>query len=137
VGISTIVSNENPEGIATLWDRFYSGNISEHIKNKSSGNVIAVYTRYQGDYTKPYTVIIGHEVNGDDFLYDSQLDCVDINNKNHTKYTVTGKLPEVFVNKWREIWGSGHQRAYISDYDIYYPDGSVEICVEFSKNLIN
>jgi hypothetical protein len=137
VGISEIVSNDNPKGITSLWDKFYSANIPAQIQNKSSGNVIAVYTRYQGDYTKPYTVIIGHEVDSDDLLYGAQLDYVEINNKNHTKYTVTGKLPEVVVQKWQEIWDSGHKRAYIADYDIYYPDGSVQICVEFSENLTN
>jgi predicted transcriptional regulator YdeE len=133
IGISKIVSNANPEDIHELWQRFYSENISEKILNKSSNNIISVYTRYQGDYTKPYTIIIGHEVTEQDFLGVSELDHVEINNTNHTKFVVTGKLPDVVIQKWIEVWDSERERTYIADYDVYHQDGSVTIYVEFSK----
>lgn len=131
VGISKIVSNVNPEGIGQLWKRFYSENISDKIPNKTSNGVVAVYTRYEGDYTKPYTIIIGHEVAEISDVPD--LDSMKIDNAKHTKYAVAGKMPDVVIEKWQEIWSSTKGRAYIADYDIYHPDGNVEIFVEFSE----
>lgn len=133
VGISKIVSNANPEGIAALWQRFYADAISEQIHHKTSGSVIAVYTRYQGDHTQPYTVLIGHEVTGRDPLDSSALDEVEIHTASHTKFAVAGKMPDVVIQQWMDIWNSGRKRAYVADYDIYLPDGSVEIYVEFSE----
>ena len=133
VGISKIVSNDRPEGIAELWQRFYADTISEQIHNKTSSSVIAVYMRYQGDHTQPYTVLIGHEVTGRDPLDSSVLDEVEIHTANHTKFTVAGKMPDVVIQQWMDIWNSGRKRSYVADYDIYLPDGSVEIYVEFSE----
>lgn len=131
VGISAVVSNDNPAAISELWRRFYYEKVSDKIPNKISNDVVSVYTHYQGDHTKPYTVIIGHEVDENNTPVPDGFDGTNINNTNHIKYTVTGKLPDVVIQKWAEIWNSGRERTYIADYDVHHTDGSVDICVEF------
>lgn len=130
IGISSVVSNDNPEAIAELWRRFYTEKISDKIHEKTSNGIISVYTHYQGDHTKPYTVILGHVVDENDNTIPNGLDHVNINNTD-TKYTVIGKMPDVVAQKWMEIWNSGQKRTYIADYDIHYANGSVDIFVEF------
>ena len=43
-------------------DRFFKENISSKIPNKINGDILALYTDYEGDYTKPYSWILGCEV---------------------------------------------------------------------------
>lgn len=131
IGISAVVSNDNPAAISELWRRFYSEKISDKILGKISNDVISVYTHYQGDHTKPYTAIIGHAVYENERSLPDGCDFVNINNTRHTKYTVTGKLPDVVIQKWTEIWNSGRERTHIADYDVHHDNGSVDIYVEF------
>lgn len=131
LGISAVVSNDNPAAISELWHRFYTEKVSDKIPRKISYDVVSVYTHYQGDHTKPYSVILGYEVGENEDILPDGLKLVSINNENHTRYTVTGKLPDVVIQKWTEIWNSGRKRAYIADYDIHHADGSVDIHVQF------
>jgi predicted transcriptional regulator YdeE len=45
-------------------ERFFDQNILGRIPNKINGNILAVYTDYEGDYTRPYSWILGAEVSG-------------------------------------------------------------------------
>lgn len=130
-GIAKTVSNDQPEDIGALWERFYTENIANKISNKISSNVIAAYTCYQGDHTQPYTMLIGYEV------YElpqenDEISGIEFDTSQHTKYTVTGEMPTVVIEKWAEIWASDKARAYRTDYDIYQEDGSVDIYVEYA-----
>jgi hypothetical protein len=65
IGIPIRTSNENgrfQKEAPSLWDKFYSENLIEKIPNKVDQNLLAVYTNYEGDYTKPFTYLIGCEV---------------------------------------------------------------------------
>lgn len=128
-GISKIVSNNDVASISELWKTFYSLDIASLIPNKISDDVIAVYTRYQGDYTQPYTIIIGYQVSSR--TENKDIDFIEIDNARHETYVVKGKMPDVVIHKWSEIWNSNRKRSYIADYDVYKPDGTVEIHVEY------
>src|SRR5262245_12445887 len=43
-------------------EKFFKENVPEKIPNKTSGNILALYTDYEGDYTQPYSWILGCEV---------------------------------------------------------------------------
>jgi len=65
IGIPVRTSNENgksAQDIDALWEKFMSENIVGQIPNKISQNVYSVYTDYEGDYTQPYTTLLGCKV---------------------------------------------------------------------------
>lgn len=43
-------------------DRFFKENIPSQIPNKINGDILALYTDYEGDHTKPYSWVLGCEV---------------------------------------------------------------------------
>jgi len=43
-------------------DRFFKEKIISQIPDKINGNILALYTDYEGDYTQPYSWILGCEV---------------------------------------------------------------------------
>lgn len=62
VGIQCKTSNapeQGPHDIPRLWGKFYGEDIVNQIPNKISHEVIALYCDYEGDYTQPYSVVIG------------------------------------------------------------------------------
>ena len=66
IGISLRTTNENGKAakeIGELWEKFLNENISDAIPNKVDNTVYSLYTDYEGDYTKPYTAILGCPVN--------------------------------------------------------------------------
>jgi predicted transcriptional regulator YdeE len=130
IGISKIVSNQQPEEIMTLWEGFFQNNISGLIPNKMSTDVLCLYTDYQGDYRHPYKMIIGHEV-GQDTLTPEGLESIEFTFDNHTPYSVQGELPKVVMEKWQEIWRNGRPRTYKTDFQRHHSDGSVDIFVEY------
>ena len=62
IGISVRTSNENGQAandIPALWNRFRLENIGAKLINKTGDEVYSIYTDYEGDYTQPYTTILG------------------------------------------------------------------------------
>lgn len=65
IGIECRTSNApdaGPHDIPRHWEKFYTNNILNKIPNKTSNEVIALYCDYEGDYTQPYSLVIGCEV---------------------------------------------------------------------------
>lgn len=122
VGLSVRTSNENGQAatdIPALWDRFSTENIGAQIKGKLSEEVYSVYTEYEGDYTKPYTTIIGYRVENLDHIPE-EMDGIQIDGGEFVKFTVKGNLHEgVVYNAWVDIWNSDLPRAYAADFEIY------------------
>ncbi len=62
IGIECRASNSAsaaPQDIPQLWQKFYAEEIQSKIPNKVSEEVIALYCDYEGDYTEPYSCVIG------------------------------------------------------------------------------
>lgn len=130
VGISNIVSNSEIEKINSLWDKFFKEDTKNKIKSKISGEIYSIYTKYSGDYTSPYKLLIGYEIPLDSEI-SSDFDYVIIPNADYEKTVVKGQIPQVVVEAWQKIWQTNRKRAYKLDYDRYLEDGSVEINVEY------
>ena len=131
-GISKIVSNQHPEEIMTLWEEFFTKNISSLIPNQNSPCVFCLYTDYQGDYRDPYKMIIGHAVSSFENV-PAHLETIEFNYENHDQYTVKGELPKVVMEQWHKIWNNNIPRPYKLDFQRHNPDGSVDIFVEYKK----
>lgn len=122
IGITVRTSNQNGEAaqdIPALWQRFYSENVSGQIKGLITSDIYSVYTEYEGDYTQPYTTLIGHRVENLDHIPDGMRGFV-IAGGNFVKWQVKGDLSLGLVfNAWTEIWNTELSRAYRADFEVY------------------
>lgn len=102
-------------------DRFFKENILSQIPNKINGNILALYTDYEGDYTKPYSWILGCEVSSLDQVPEGLVGKV-IPESNYAVFTTQGEFPQGLIAVWQNIWKSGLQRLYTSDFEVYRSD---------------
>ncbi|MEO8532549.1 MAG: GyrI-like domain-containing protein [Flavobacterium sp.] len=122
IGISIRTTNEEGQSgkdIPALWSKFISEAIAEKIPNKTSQDIICVYTDYEKDHTKPYTTILGCLVDNLDFIPEGMTGKT-IEASNQVKFTAKGNLAEGIVfNEWIEIWNSDLDRTFTADFEIY------------------
>lgn len=122
IGISVRTTNEGGKAakdIPQLWERFMSEDIESKIPAKISRDVYGIYTEYEGDYTQPYTTVLGCKVESLDNIPEGFIGLT-IETANYEKYTAKGKMSDDIVyNKWTEIWQSDLDRTYIADFEIY------------------
>lgn len=130
VGLSTRTNNKsemNPQTskIGELADRFWSQNIADQISNrKNPGVTLSVYTEYDSNEHGDYTYFMGEEVNSFEHI-PADLQKLTIPATKYQKFTTpAGKMPEVVINAWQQIWKMsakdfGGERAYIADFEVY------------------
>ena len=122
VGIAVKTTNENGQSatdIGALWQKFMEQGILEKIPNKINDAIYSVYTDYEGDFTKPYTTVLGCKVS-DASVIPEGMTAVNIKTTDYSKYTAKGNLSEgVVYNTWTEIWNKDLNRNYQADFEIY------------------
>ena len=122
IGISTRTTNENHQAatdIGALWNKFISEGILQKIPNKIDDAIYSIYTEYEGDYTRPYTTILGCKVKNTDTIPEGMV-ALNIQASDYKKITTKGNLQEGIVyKKWLEIWNMDLDRAYQADFEIY------------------
>ena len=122
VGISVRTSNATGQAlhdIQGLWNRFMTDQIMEKIPNKVDAAVYAVYTEYEGDHLKPYTMILGCKVSQVAILPEGFVSTT-IQAGNYTQYNPKGNLNDgIVVKQWQQIWESDLKRNYQTDFEIY------------------
>lgn len=120
IGIAVKTSNQQcQQDIPALWLRFVNEALAEEIPHRlAQQEVLALYTDYQGDYTQPYTYIIGCKV--------SQLDTVPpgmiaktIPAAEYVVFTAQGEMPEGIIQTWQHIWQTNLKRSYRTDFEVY------------------
>lgn len=138
IGITIRTTNENQKAandIPELWNKFFSNNLLKKIPNRIDDNIYCIYTDYEKDYTKPYTVLIGCKVEQTDSMPE-ELVAKSFEGGKYKKFTTSkGKLSEVIIDKWMEIWNSNLQRSYTTDFELHSTksqnpdDGEVDIFI--------
>lgn len=122
IGISVRTTNEGGQAakdIPKLWEKFITENIAAKIPSKVSDSVYGIYTEYEGDYTQPYTTVLGCKVSSLDNIPDGFIGFT-IKAANYEKYTAKGKMSDDIVyKKWTEIWQSNLNRTYLADFEVY------------------
>lgn len=122
IGISVRTSNENGQAandIPALWNRFRSEDIGAKVSNKISDEVYSIYTDYEGDYTQPYTTILGYAVENLEQIPEGMRG-LSIEGGAYEKHHLKGNLLQGLVyNAWVDIWSSGISRAYTADFEVY------------------
>lgn len=111
-------SNAGPKDIPLLWQKFYAENIQSKIPNKASDEVIALYCDYEGDYTQPYSCVIGCAVNSLDQIPEGMVGKV-VPESTFALYHATGDFPKSLIDTWGNIWHSNLKRTYAGDYEVY------------------
>ena len=119
IGIQTRTNNSDArKDIPELWQEFYKDNLPARIPDRIDNDVIAVYTDYEGDHTKPYTLIIGCKVVS---IYDVPEGMVSkkIPSAKYAVFEVAGESPQNIINVWQYVWTSDLKRSYESDFELY------------------
>lgn len=129
IGIAIRTTNENGQAsidIPKLWERFFSENLSAQIPDKAADDIYSVYTDYELDYTKPYTVILGYRVNSLEVVPEG-FTGKSFEGGTYTKFTAKGKLADGMVyEEWTKIWNSELPRIYTADFEVYGTKSQVE-----------
>lgn len=130
IGLTTRTNNKNemnPEisKIGKLAGHYWSQNIASQIPHrKNPGVTLSVYTEYDSNEHGDYTYFIGEEVSSFENV-PSEFQKLTIPAAKYQKFTtLAGKMPEVVINAWQQIWKMsandfGGERAYIADFEVY------------------
>ncbi len=128
LGIATKASNSAPQEIGDLWRRFHAMGGAQSIPARRNDAVYCVYCEYEGDFTKPYTVLIGCEIDPAVAVPEG-FRTIEIEAGKFAVYQVTGELPQSLFEVWAEIWNTPLDRRYQADFDRYGDDGVVTVHV--------
>ncbi|REG96061.1 GyrI-like domain-containing protein [Flavobacterium aquicola] len=122
IGISVRTTNENGQAakeIVDLWSRFMNEQILETIPNKIDNTVYSIYTDYESDHTKPYTVILGCRVENLNEIPNGMIG-KSFDGGNYMKLSAKGDLMKgLIINKWTEIWEMDLARTFTTDFEVF------------------
>jgi len=121
LSLGTTTTNANGQSgkdCGTLWQKFEKGNYAATIPQKLTNEIVAVYHRYEGDFTKPFSYFIGVKVKPDTEIPQG-LEKLSIPKASYQKIVAKGTMPDCVANTWKDIWNSPIARAYRSDFEIY------------------
>jgi predicted transcriptional regulator YdeE len=145
IGISvrtTNKANQSARDIGKLWQRFYAENLLGKIPDKVSDDIFSIYTDYKSDYTEPYTIILGLQVNTleniPNGLVGRQFPA-----ENFLTFTAKGPMPQAVIDVWVDIWQRDKelQRRYTYDFEVYGAksqrgnDSEVDIYVATNRKI--
>ncbi len=113
--------NEKRGDIIHLWQRFYQDGILYKIPNRASEEIFALYTDYSGDYTQPYTLVIGAPVSNVENIPEG-MTVKTIPASTYAVFTAKGEFPQSLIETWGTIWKSKLSRSYTGDFELYRPE---------------
>lgn len=122
IGIACRTSNApdaGPRDIPQLWAQFFQEGTLNKIPNKLSNTIIALYCDYEGDYTKPYSLVIGCPVSSCEEIPEAMV-AKTIPQGQYCRFSAVGEHPQALVQTWNKIWqNSDLKRTYIADFEVY------------------
>lgn len=133
IGIEIKTSNQTPKEIMDHWNKFWKENIIEKIPNKIDNDFLGMYTNYDGDYTKPFSLVICCRVSSLVGIPRGMMG-FEIPKQKYAKFIGKGEMPDCVVDTWKEIWDLDLDRAYSYDFEIYSPQVQDEVNIYISLN---
>jgi len=122
IGISVRTTNENGQvgkDIPVLWGKLMGENLIPNIPNVVDANIHCIYTDYESDHTKPYTVLLGMKVSSLENIPDGMTG-MSFSGGEYKTYSCEGNLEEGIVYQaWNKIWNEPIDRAYTADIEVY------------------
>ena len=120
-GIKIKTTNEDGKAVQDIgitWQKLFTDGIYEKIQNKVNNKTIGLYTKYEGDYTKPYTFIAGAEVS-QEVQMGEELESIIIPKGKYAKFIIIGDVQNSVGQAWQEIWNMDLKRKYTCDFEEY------------------
>ena len=102
--------------IPKLWDKFLSEDILNKITHKINNNILAIYSDYEGDFTKPFFYTIGCEVS---LFEESEFIKKVIPSSDYAVFVAKGEFSKSIKDTWEKIWQSDVKRKYSFDFEVY------------------
>jgi predicted transcriptional regulator YdeE len=107
------------KAIPQLWGEFMQANLTAKLSDIVSPNMYAVYTDYEGDHTKPYTMMLGYEVTNVASV-PKNLSVRTIPVAEYETFTAKGDLTKnAVIDAWQKVWQSDLNRTYKTDIEVY------------------
>lgn len=127
VGITKRISNENAQQeIPNMWKDFIVNNYLDKIPSKVNSNLMALYSNYEGDHTKPFDYSIGVEVSSANEV-PPELNTIVVKANKYALFKVKGELPESLIETWKFIWNSDLKRKFDADFEVVIDADEVHI----------
>ena len=119
IGIKIRTSNDTHQKDAfPLCEKFQQEKMKDSIPNKLNDDLLAIYTEYEKDYTKPYTYFLGCEVASIKEIPDG-MSLLIIPKSSYAVFSNKGPFPHSLIKTWQDIWSSDVKRAYATDFEVY------------------
>lgn len=122
IGIAVRTTNENGQAgkdIPVLWEKMISEDIVNSIPNKIDNTIYSIYTDYEKDHTKPYTTVLGCQVENLDNIPEGMVG-YSFDGGDYLKFTTKGDLSKgLVINEWLKIWDMDLGRVFSADFEVY------------------
>ncbi len=121
MGIECRTSNDPDKGLVDIpkhWEKFFRDNIFGQIPDKAADEIIALYCDYEGDYTRPYSLVIGCAVNSWDSVPEGMV-VKEVPGGAFARFSAVGDHPRVLIETWGTIWKTELKRTYTGDFELY------------------
>lgn len=122
IGIAVRTTNENGQAgkdIPVLWEKMISEDIVNSIPNKIDNTIYSIYTDYEKDHTKPYTTVLGCQVENLDNIPEGMVG-YSFDGGDYLKFTTKGDLSKgLVINEWLKIWDMDLGRVFTADFEVY------------------
>lgn len=119
IGLELRTNNEEcSSAMPAHKERFFREDVLSKIPNRINGDILALYTDYEGDFTKPYSWILGCEVASLDGV-PAGLVGKEIPEARYAVFTTQGEFPQGLIGAWQAVWKSNLPRSYTSDFEVY------------------
>lgn len=126
-GFAQRVSNDDIAAIGALWQRFMGEPLHTRL-NALEESPYAVYYDYAGDYTQPFSLLVGYRV-AENAAAPAGLESRNVPAARYARIVRKGPMPETIVGAWQEIWAAQLNRTYRADFERYPSQQEVEVNV--------
>lgn len=103
--------------IPQLWETFYREAFFNRIQDKTSEETLGLYCDYAGDYTQPYTLVIGCESAASSVAAPLVLKTLPASH--YALFEAKGEFPASVIETWKTIWQTPLKRTYTGDFEVY------------------
>lgn len=143
VGVSCVISGggeDAAEEINALWETFFKEQVESKIESRQDDVIYAVYSDYEGDYTKPYRLTIGYKVPEDAGKeLPEEFYRVEVKEEDYALISTGGEQPKALLEAWKTVWQSDLDRCYKTDFEVYgskfFEEGVHEVLVAVGVNV--
>ena len=124
--------------IPGLWQRVLQENAVEKIPNrKTGGSLMGIYTKYESDFSGPYSLIVGVEVSSLKTIPPAMTG-LKIPAGRYLVFSARGSMPQALIGTWGTIWKyfsdtPAPRRAFTFDYEVHTGSDRADIFISIKS----